>query len=957
MTLPRLPFPIAMTILLTLFACQKENDPREYPQVKTLDVKGITSKGAIFCADISIRSDAPITDHGFVWSQNPSNLNFEYGENVSLGEFKGEGTFEAEISAALEANKEYYVKAYVKTQKHTVFGIDVSFFSLGSEAPVLIDFEPKEAARGDTIIITGKYLSQSQGNFFYFGGNSATQVSVERMQNQDLFAAKVIVPLALTNTEYFIFAEVVGNRSDEIGPFSILSPSISHIVPEMAGWGDGVTLHGKNLMGNDINLYINGVRCGVMGNYSDSIRFVIANQIDCGSHYANLTINGSGAFDEQGEENPMNFNIEIKAPFISDFTPKKATWGQTVTLYGKFHPVQTFSKVYFDNTIAPITRYSSDSIKVTVPTTLLSPNVTGNIPIIYKANNTEINANQDFLLEGPVISSFSPESGPGGTSISIYGVFCPGNTKLYLNNNELNLISITNNTIKTTIPYNFISGKLKFSIKIGAQTIESSSFFDVTNPSIININPKQGTFLDTITIYGSGFSNTPSINKVQLSNPDSQYTAWYPNVIASNENELKIIVPESFCSKIMLIKVTVNQNFTVSKDTFIMLKPKITGFTPLAGGLNENITVFGENFGNHLINPNLIKIGDYFPKIISSEKKKIIVNTEKLTRGDYKIFYNNCDNEEIESDQSYKCFSPWEKLDSKIVSGYYITSGYSFQFNGKGYILSPYIRSRGITITNILFTINPEEKSLNYGFITINPDQEDFYNATYFHFENKLYCVSGRTYSTNGLVKEVNAYNVETNESVKLKPFPGKGRVFGFSFSFNDKVFMGGGNNFDLWEYNPHEDSWTQKNDMPFKQTEGEFFATTIGDKGYVILYNKSVWEYSPTEDTWTQKTSFPGRLRYFPTGFAIGNIIYYGTGCSDQYYLRGETDDLWAYDTRTNDWTEKNPFPGVKRSEASSVTIGNKAYFGLGRNNGGNLYYRVPDFYEYDPTLEPPTK
>src|SRR5262249_2456399 len=71
--------------------------------------------------------------------------------------------------------------------------------------------------------------------------------------------------------------------------------------------------------------------------------------------------------------------------------------------------------------------------------------------------------------------------------------------------------------------------------------------------------------------------------------------------------------------------------------------------------------------------------------------------------------------------------------------------------------------------------------------------------------------------------------------------FPGVGSHFPFSFSINNKGYIGGGESSanqltkDFWEYNPAADTWTQKADYGGPAMEAGV-GFSIGNKGYAGL-------------------------------------------------------------------------------------------------------------------------
>ncbi|MEI6577109.1 MAG: kelch repeat-containing protein [Bacteroidota bacterium] len=184
------------------------------------------------------------------------------------------------------------------------------------------------------------------------------------------------------------------------------------------------------------------------------------------------------------------------------------------------------------------------------------------------------------------------------------------------------------------------------------------------------------------------------------------------------------------------------------------------------------------------------------------------------------------------------------------------------------------------------------------------------------------------------------------------------GRYSAAGFTVNDKAYLGlgviaGGTRvYDFYEYNPVNDSWTQKSDYP---GGGSLAATgfCINGKGYICLglgadgNNKAdLWEYNPVTDIWTQKTSFPGTARYGASCFVVDGIAYVGTGTygnSNNYLF-----DLWAYDPLLDSWTQKASFPGNKRCHATAFSIGHFGFMGGGYSNSTTA---TKDFWKYTPS------
>jgi N-acetylneuraminic acid mutarotase len=200
---------------------------------------------------------------------------------------------------------------------------------------------------------------------------------------------------------------------------------------------------------------------------------------------------------------------------------------------------------------------------------------------------------------------------------------------------------------------------------------------------------------------------------------------------------------------------------------------------------------------------------------------------------------------------------------------------------------------------------------------------------------------------------ELNASYVWTQKAF----FPGTPRYEAVGFSIGNKGYFGTGANFnvsnipfkDFWEWDKATNTWTQKADVP---GPGRYGATAfaVDGKGYVTTgwqqINSSstalfdIWEYNPSTDTWTQKSNFPGSPRYDAVGLTIDGYGYIGLGYGPLF------NDFWKFDHLLNGWIQVASLPGPARQSASSFSINGKGYVICGSTASGSLN----DTWQYNP-------
>lgn len=113
--------------------------------------------------------------------------------------------------------------------------------------------------------------------------------------------------------------------------------------------------------------------------------------------------------------------------------------------------------------------------------------------------------------------------------------------------------------------------------------------------------------------------------------------------------------------------------------------------------------------------------------------------------------------------------------------------------------------------------------------------------------------------------------------------------------------------------------------------------AFTINDKAYVMLGRKKTstpllkdcWEFDPTNNDWTEKQNFPGDGRVSPISAVVGNKAFVGLGYNqggvykETSYLR----DFWMYDPAMDEWTRKADHPSSSTNNAISFVYNDEIY------------------------------
>jgi N-acetylneuraminic acid mutarotase len=902
--------------IFILSKCQKENArPRSYPRVNTMAVSNITEKGATFNAEIYSLGSEAIINHGFAWGVG-SQPAVNYYNKILLGPYETTGTYSAEVFTTLKKDVNYTVRPFLQTAEHIVYGIPVTFKSLGSGAPVIYGFKPDSAAWMDTLVVRGKHFSWiKQENIVKFNN-----VNCNTIASTDT-TLSILVDYYLTDLKSVLSVELAGNVTVYIkDTLKLKPPLITDFYPKKARWNDTIYIKGRSLKtisykpGNYVKL--GGFNCPYIRSFGDStISVKVPDEITTVSNSMTMLLNGFNLFGKD--------QFQLLSPYFT-FSPVEGTWGNTLSLTGMFNTIASRNSVYFDDVQATILWNSASLLKVQVPADLSKVKTN----IIYKASPFTITSTDTFHLKSPVIRTFAPSSGPGNTVVLINGkYFSNGNTVVNFGTTPGVIQSMNDSTINVKVPSG-INGPVKISITVKMQTVISSTDFNVTNPKINSVFPLSGTFNDEVTVTGENFITTTGNTTVSF--------GGIPAAIKSlTATSATVKVPLTMDSIPRALYVGVGPNNSSSIDKFTLNPPQITSISPGSIAPSQDITIVGTNF-NPVPANNYVSWDIYLLTVKSATPTEIVATLPNaLPRANYKIKINTGGYSRFSS-QSFSINSQWSRIPAPSLStnGIGVTTYGGMTIYGEapgnfGYLCSP--------ASNVMYRFDPSNKS----WTNLN-------TSTPFYMKVKMgevvckgifYLISGFEYS--GISSTMYAFNEISNdwETINI-PF---NRRTGVAFSLNNRIYFGLSYRpwnylaIDLWECDPENNySWTRKSDIPddFNSTYSTYFS--LNNKGYVLFSNNHFWQYDPSSDVWIRKSDFPGPKRELGISFVIDEFAYFGTGISESTNYN----DIWKYDQVSDSWTLNSYMP-TARNSAVAFTLNHKAYIGYGVTS---------DFYEFDP-------
>jgi hypothetical protein len=275
------------------------------------------------------------------------------------------------------------------------------------------------------------------------------------------------------------------------------------------------------------------------------------------------------------------------APTVSSFTPTCGPVGTSVDVNG--NNFQDATHVTFNGVEATFSVQSGHLITTTVPTGA----TTGKIGVVSPQGTDTSSA--DFTVSSscaaaPTISSFSPTSGPVGTSVTINGTGFTGATAVTFGGVSAGTFSVNGAGTRITaiVPGGAVTGKITVTTPGGTAT--SATNFTVTGaaaPTISSFSPTSGPVGTSVRINGTGFAGATAVkfNGVSASfTVNSQGTRIDTKVpTGATTGKITVTTPGG--------TATSAKNFTVTVPA-----PTITSFSPTSGRSGTAVTITGTAF-------------------------------------------------------------------------------------------------------------------------------------------------------------------------------------------------------------------------------------------------------------------------------------------------------------------------------------------------------------------------
>ena len=351
-------FLLVLLSIMMLLSCKKEQyHYKGIPEVQTAGVMVLDGIGARFKGEILATGETDVLQHGFSWSSTESSpLPLSY--KALLGPTDKTGAFEFIAQSDIIAGEKYFLRAFIQTTTHVVYGETLTFTGSGSLGPGVSSVTPAEGIAGDTVVVRGIYFSSSTDN---------NKVLFENQVLQPIWSdedeMRVIIPFSSSGKKK-IGVQVSGIASVGKVDYEVLREVLTVFEPVTASFGDTITLYGERLciLKDHITVFFNDVVAEITEIHSNYYKVVVPSA----STRSNAVIS-----IKSWETASYGDHFMLRQVSIESASPGILHASDTLTLRGTgFNPVPSLNRVTAGGEEAlPLTSTGS-SLRILLPWSL-----------------------------------------------------------------------------------------------------------------------------------------------------------------------------------------------------------------------------------------------------------------------------------------------------------------------------------------------------------------------------------------------------------------------------------------------------------------------------------------------------------------------------------------------------------------------------------------------------------
>ncbi len=275
-------------------------------------------------------------------------------------------------------------------------------------------------------------------------------------------------------------------------------PTISSFSPTSGPAGTIVTLTGTNFTGaSQVTFYWNVSTTNFTVNSPTQITVTVPSGVSTGK---------IGVTTPGGTTN--SYTNFTPAPTFSGFAPTSGAVGTAVTLTGTNFTGATTVKLNF--TLATFTVVSATQITTSVPSEATTGPIQVTTPGGTASSASIFPYNFTVNYPAPQISSFTPASGPGGSTVTLNGTNYTGATAVKFNGTTATYSVTSPTQILTTVPVGATTGLIEVTTPAGTAS-SATNFIVAPAPTLTSFSPTAGAIGTAVTLTGTNLTGATAV--------------------------------------------------------------------------------------------------------------------------------------------------------------------------------------------------------------------------------------------------------------------------------------------------------------------------------------------------------------------------------------------------------------------------------------------------------------
>ncbi len=405
---------------------------------------------------------------------------------------------------------------------------------------------------------------------------------------------------------------ILGCKKENGDSASPKTPVVESFYPNSGNEGTLVTLLGKDLDAEKIEVHFAGVRAEIFTTKEDEL--VVQAPKGGKSGMIALTL---------GDKHLEVGNYTYQALSIHGLSPSNGTAGSHIRISGAgFSSIKEPAKAYING---------KESIVISVSDTVMVaqvPKDAGTGAVLIRVNGME---STGPIFTYQTIQDIKPRTGGVGTRITVTGTGFSGELSQMtadINGSAATLVSSSATEIVLTVPQGTETGPL--SVTINGQRITGPDFTMVPPPSIEVVSPLSAPPGTEIMVKGLNFSTVLDENKVLINGQEVT-----PSSVSFSE--IKFILPSGIGSGDLVLNVN---GQAVVGPKFTEQNLGIRSVSPDNGLAGTEVTIKGIGFSADM-NQNQVYFNGVQAQILSANSSEIkVVAPANLSTGQLQVHSN-----------------------------------------------------------------------------------------------------------------------------------------------------------------------------------------------------------------------------------------------------------------------------------------------------------------------------